>query len=217
MIRLPQGAIAVTRQELAALLYEVKGAKPVTIVARTSPSLVGGKSCPYAGATKLSRVNGIINFSYENAVNRELQRAAEDDEVVEYFEPEPRKWGTRLYSEDRLQSGKNRMLPLVAKNAPEPCVAFRDIKDTPSDELYLELKVEKSLDTQYELNGAIVPNEDIKPHLRKSSSTYNVILRDYRFDNLEEIVMDGTVYIVATQVPEPAALRESRKEEFAAV
>lgn len=217
MFRLPQGQVAVTREELAALLYEVKGAKPVTIVARTSPSLVGGKNCPYRGATKLSRVNGIINFSYENAVNRELQRSAEEGEVIDYFEPQARRWGTRLYSEDRLRSGKNRMLPLVAKNIPEPCVSFRDIKDVPGDELYLELKVEKSLGTQYELNGEIIPNEDIKPHLRESSAPHGVILRDYRFDNLEEIVLDGTVYVVATQVPEPAVLRETRKEELTAV
>lgn len=198
MYKLITGPIACTTMELAAMLFQVVGAKPVTILARTEPTLIGGKSCPLHGLTKLASVNGIMNFSYEKSVNRmRVRRGAPTTREgnVEHFDAAPRAWGSRLFSK---ATGKK--VPLVAKTVPDAHLTFEELKALQADELFLEMKVQKSLTRQYELNGEIVPEEDVIPHLRKSANPHGVVLRDYRLDHLYEVVMDGNVYMLATQV-----------------
>lgn len=196
MYRLVTGPIACTAAELAAVLFGISGATAVTILARTAPALVGGKSCPLKGLTKLSSVNGIINFSYERSVNRQRERAGAPRDAagnVEQFEAAPRSWGTRLFCQ-----ATNRKVPLVAKNVPSARITSQDLARLPADELYLELKVQRSITRQYELNGEVIPEAEVTPHLRPSSSRHGVILKDYRLDHLQEVVMNGQVFWLAT-------------------
>jgi hypothetical protein len=182
----------------------------VTIIARTEPALVGGKSCPYVGLTKLSRVNGIINFSYEKSVNRQREkRQAPLDAAgqVEQFDAKPRSWGTRLFCRDT-----KRKVPLVAKHTPSAHVSFAELGRIPEGELYLEMKVQNSLVRQYEFNGEVVPEEDVTPHLRPSRNQTGVILRDYRLDHIEEVTMGGHVYCLAVRLPSPQCLQALQTE-----
>jgi hypothetical protein len=196
MYKLVTGPIACTAAELATVLFQVVGAKPVTILARTEPALVGGKSCPLKGLVKVASVNGIINWSYERSVNRErVRRGAPVDAAgnVEHFEAAPRSWGTRLICQTT-----DHKVPLVAKHVPRARITLAELQTLPADELFLELKVQKTITRQYELHGETIPEEQVTPHLRTSSNPHGVVLRDYRLDHLQELVMGGRVYWLGT-------------------
>lgn len=149
------------------------GAKPVTITTTTVPDLVGGKSCPLAGRVqKVSRVNGFLNFNYQNAVNRQLGREDKEQE----FEAHPRKWGNRkkgfVYYESKGEK-----------------------------KVYLEVKVEKSLDHEYYVDGEKVSDDVVKPYLRPSSPSRQgtdkeVIVRDYRISNILKLCCGGQEYVL---------------------
>jgi hypothetical protein len=203
MLKLSNGPITLTRDELKTVLINVRGAKPVTITARTKPDLVGGKKCPLVGLEKVAVVNGLINFSYENSVNKQREREAEDIEEVETFHAEPRRWGSRLFTENK------RMLPLVHKvKHDNPYLTFNDLQALPADELLLELKVQKSLGHQYLLNGEVIPNEEAEQYTRSSSAgrqgvEREVILRDYYLHNIEQVVMDGETFVLGSELTIP--------------
>lgn len=224
MLKLPNGPITLSRDELRDVLFSVKGARVVTITARTKPDMVGGKKCPLAGLEKVSLVNGIINFSYENAVDAQRYRETDDVELVEKFTPEPRRWGSRLYAADTVQSGKHRMLPLVDKlRHDQPYFSFEDIKQTPSDRLYLELKVQKSLGHVYYLDDVEVSHSDAEEHIRKPSPSATqqvereVILRDYALVNIQQLTLDGNTFVVAEEMTLPQLAERTNQRNKGAI
>jgi len=160
----------VSLTSLAKVLRSVKGAKPVTITTKTDP----GKSKAHKGKChKLSRVNGMVNWHYENSVNRQREREGLEQD----FQVQPRKWGMRIAG-----------TPLVEHKG----------------NLYLEMKVEKVLDTSYMLaDGTPCKREAVEQHLRPHRSptnqgvTKSVILRDYRLDSITTLKMGGVQYIVS--------------------
>ena len=204
MLKLPDGPIMLSRNEFKEILFEVRGARPITVTAKTIPDLVGGKKCPLHGLTKTSVVNGMIGTIYENAVNRVRERLAGEDEV-EPFVAGPRVWGSRLYTTDE------RRLPLVDKAKHEhPYISFEDLKATPADQLYLEVQVKKSLGRKYELNGEEIPEADVLPHLRKVEQ--EVILRDYAIRNIQAVVMDGQTLILGEEVFAPQLFKTHKSK-----
>ena len=215
MLRLPNGPITLSREEFKGVLFGIRGAKPVTITARTTPKLSGGMKNRLTGLQKLSMVNGIINFSYENAVNKQRER----EDVAETFHAKPRSWGVRLFTDQQ------KMIPLVAKvDTDFPYFTFEDLKRVPVEKLYLELKVQKSLKHEYYLNGELVPNDEAEKEVYSAPSSgrqaveREVILRDYALDNVEEVVMDGEVFILAREMTLPQFIEpHTKKGELAAV
>jgi hypothetical protein len=170
--------------ELKSILESQVGATFVTILAYTKPDFVGGKSCPVANVRKLAAVNGVINWSYEKSVNRQRlreEKPADENGAVEYFTPEPRKWGVRLFDEIN-----RRLLPTVEHKG----------------KTYLELKFQKSLGYSYWENGTKVPNEVVNPHLRQKIEGRRqevdnpVILRDYTLDNIKAIRLNGELLVI---------------------
>ncbi len=169
-------------QELETVIADLTGATFVTIESATDPRMVKkhretGEPNPYLGAVKVSRVNGIVNWIYSNSVNN--QRVREDK--VNDFVPESRKWGERR---------------LLASGNISP---FVDHKTN----VYLELKVERSLGYHYEMpDGTIVPNQNIEPYLPARRPTRQgldkeVILRDYRLDSITSITVNRERYEMA--------------------
>lgn len=195
----------VSIQELTNLLDARRGACFVTIVARVDAKLVKkhretGEPNPYAGATKVSRVNGCINWSYANSVNnqrlREGQPTNEADQV-EFFTPEKRAWGQRRFYNAAGEA-------VYDRSASVRLSPFVDHKQA----VYLEMKVEKSVEHRYELDGEVLTDEQVAPYLpkRKESSRQQVekpvILRDYTLDKAGEtsimaLTMGGETYHVA--------------------
>ena len=169
-----------TKTDLVEVLMSRKGAFFGTIVAETDPRMKKTDN-PYVGATKISRVNGLLNWIYENAVNRQRCREnqpLDDIGEVEHFEAHPRKWGVRLRRED------GSITPLVEHKG----------------SFYLELKVEKSLGYEYRKDGVTLDPKEVEQYLpkRKEGARQQVdnpvILRDYCIDNIKQITMDGIVY-----------------------
>jgi hypothetical protein len=174
---------SVTVKELEAIVESKRGASFVTIIANTAPDFVGGKSSPMYGVRKTAKVNGMINWSYRNAVDN--QRAREEQPLnangeVEWFEPEPRKWGERLHDE------VGRLLPTVEHKGNK----------------YLELKVQKSIGYMYFRNNLRVPTEEVNAHLREKVEGRRqqvdnpVILRDYKLENIKAMRIDGELLVV---------------------
>ena len=83
-----------SKKQLVEKLLNLKpGNNFITFDAVTQPKLKGGKSNPLNGAVmKVSTVNGCIQFSYENSVNRQLDREGKEKD----FSAKPRKWGKRI-------------------------------------------------------------------------------------------------------------------------
>lgn len=199
----------ITTVELKELLYNVRGAKMVSFIARTEPDMVGGKSCPLAGLTKVAHVNGVINWNYTNAVNnqrmREEQPLNENGEVEE-FVAEPRKWGRRLH--ELLAEGRRptRMLPFVqhikGTKWDGERITAEEFAEVPVENLYLEYKHENSLQHRYELQGKEVSHEDAERHIRPKSASSRqgtekeIILRDYKLTNIEQMFIDGETYVI---------------------
>lgn len=169
---------------LADFLRERKGAEFATIVATTDPKALKkhretGEPNPYARIRKVSRVNGVLGWIYGNSVN--LQRKREG--AAPDFSPEPRAWGERV---KRADGGVS---PLVEHKGA----------------LYLELKVEKVLDSFFLADGKLMTGKELrhylpKPKVRESSRQETekpIILRDYRLDSLREIVLGGETIVMA--------------------
>lgn len=169
-----------TKADLVSVLMDRKGAFFGTIVAETDPRMKKTGN-PYVGAVKISRVNGLFNWIYENAVNR--QRCREEQPVdasgeVEHFTALPRKWGVRVKREDGT------VTPLVEHKG-----AF-----------YLEMKVERSLGYEYRKDGTTLDPKAVEAFLpeRKEGARQEVdnpvILRDYAIESIRQITLDGIVY-----------------------
>lgn len=168
--------------ELVELLMNLKGSKPVTIVTETKPQMRKTGN-PFNEAVKVSRVNGIINWVYQNSVN--AQRLRENQPIdntgeVEHFTPKPRKWGVRLTKEN------GQVAPLVEHKGRH----------------YLELKVERSLGHEYQMGDRTIDPKEIAPFLpvRKEGERQMVdspvILRDYAIESIRQITMNGETYVV---------------------
>ena len=166
---------ALTRQQLADKLKNLKGATFVTLVTRTVPKMrLAGN--PFRDRVfKISRVNGTINFVYGNSVNRQREREGK----VSDFQPEPRKWGTRI--------------------AGTPLVEHKD-------NFYLEMKVEKALGHSFLWSNSNTMSADDEAHLvsylfesyqpKTQQTDKAIILRDYALNSIVSITIDGTQFVI---------------------
>lgn len=174
-----------TPAALETLLRGITRPVIVTVLAETEPEMVKkdretGDANPFADrVTKYALVNGIIGCHYGNCVNNQRLREAdpqtqEEAEAVPVFEPLPRSWGTRLDG-----------TPLVEHN----------------DNLYLEVKVERVLNSGYKVDGRLAtPAEvaEIERYLprrrsegRRQEVERPVVWRDYRLDHVVGLRLNG--------------------------
>ena len=169
-----------SQAELVNNLQGIHGAKFTTIVSETDPRLKKTDN-PYYGAKKIARVNGCINWIYQNAVNNQRYREnqpTDEDGNIEHFTAEPRKWGVRIKRTD------GSVTPLVEHKG----------------QYYLELKVQRSLGYEYRLGDDVIDQTLIEPFLpRKTEGARQkvsrpVILRDYSISSIRQITLDGIVY-----------------------
>lgn len=170
----------ITTEQLAELLANVRGAQMVSIVAKTIPTMRKTDNPHWGNCFKLAHVNGVIGWKYENSVNNQRireEQPTDESGAVLHFTAEPRTWGERLHN------------PLVEKDG----------------QFYLELKVQKSVQHQYQNNqGETIPHNEVQPFLRTRGESKRqqvdkpVILRDYKLSNIKAINMEGTTYEVLT-------------------
>ncbi len=186
-------------------LFTLNGATMVTMVARTKPDMIGGKSCPLAGLEKLARVNGVINWHYGKAVMKQRVKESQPldaDGSVKQFVPKPRSWGVRLFEEMQRADKFERLLPLVAKNWTGKLITLGQLQALPVEELYLEYKPERSLSYMYFLNGKVIEKDEAHKHIRPSyqpktqETDKEIRLRDYKLTNIIQLTMQGQTFIV---------------------
>lgn len=163
-----------TKGELVAMLSGIRGATFATITTETDPRLRKTGN-PHSNVRKVSRVNVCIGFQYANSVNNQREREGSDPD----FEAAPRQWGIRI-----------------------PGTVL--VKHEGSGKVYLETKVERSLDYRYILpNGQDIPEDMIAPFLPKRAESERqetakpILVRDYAIENIKAIALKGEEYIVA--------------------
>lgn len=130
----------------------------------------GGKGSGYSGRiTKTARTQVVLNprlEGYQDAVNRQRAKECEDGQVPEYFEAKPRRWGTHIAGSSFVEHNGT---------------------------YYLEVRVLRSLSTEYYIDGQPVAKATAEAllHPPRESGRQQVknpiILRDYRTENLRRV------------------------------
>lgn len=160
-------------KELANRLAEVKGATPITILAKTTPSMKMMANPFKSNVFKLARVNGLINWNYENSVNN--QRAREEKEPD--FESAPRQWGSLI----KMFVEKDGHLYLQIK--------VQNVLSTSYMDRYGKTLSDKDLEI---LDKFL----KIPPPSNTQDLDKEVICRDYALENILEAKFNNNVYIV---------------------
>lgn len=164
-------------EALQALLLTTEGAEPFTLTALTVPDYRKRK-CPFKDdILKLARVNGMINWDYTNAVNR--QRAREG--VAPNFVALPRRWGTPL--------AKTPFVSHVTKDG--------------RHKLYVRFRAMRLLGVEYfHLDGRPIPTELADPWINKPEPNerqgveQEVYERDYTVTNILSVVVNKRGYVL---------------------
>lgn len=192
--------------ELRDLLLAERGASFVTLNTDVEPDFYKSKNGekkdfnnPFANVRKISRINGTINWIYENSVNNQRVREETpltDEGSVEYFEAKPRQWGSRIRRED------DTITPLVKHIK----------KNEDFARYYLELKVGKSFEHKYvRPDGTAVSDAEIADWIKPKSVNSRqgveneIICRDYELCNITQITLRGEVYEVISDNVEQGA------------
>lgn len=206
--------------QFADLISARRGAQFVTMNTKTIPELIGGKSNKHHNRIeKCSVVNGVVNWSYENAVNAQREREQKplvpvmiiDGSIAGGF-------GPLTPNQKDLLAGKFDMVEFdtmveafhsqprkwgqrIAKTA-----FVRHIKELKKNvhekRVYVELKVERSIGHQYFVDGEPIDDIIVNDYIRSGSESdrqgvdKKIILRDYRLSSITGIKLNGEFYNV---------------------
>jgi len=166
---------AIREDQLVDLMRNNKGATPVTIVARTEPGM-NKTGNPYMGKVfKVSRVNGMIGFRYENAVNKQLAREGE----VADFVAKPRKWGTHIDGTPLIEHKGNYYLEMKVEKSLDH--RYEDASGNELDDVTLDLV------------RAFMP---VKNKPVSQGTEKEIICRNYKVEKILSITYRGTCYLV---------------------
>lgn len=150
-------------------MLKLKGSAIVTLDTETKPEMPK-RGNPYASAVKCSKVNGIINWIYTLAVNRQRVR----EELVPDFKAFPRVWGQRI-----------RGTPLVEHNGKY----YLEMKVQGATCHYRIGNVEVS---HADIAPWLRPYQPTRQGVSKE-----VILRDYALENIRAITCDSQTYEIS--------------------
>lgn len=157
----------ITTVEMIGLVRENKGCTFATIETNTDPKPL--KSCPFNKVEKISRLNVMIGFNYENAVNNQRTR----EEVEADFVASPRKWGVRKDLKTVEHKGKVYLTTATLNHFSTVYIADGKVVDSSEVAPYLPKKSE--------------PQQGLEK---------SVIYRDFDAQNVKVITMNGETYEV---------------------
>lgn len=166
----------ITLEGLKALLSGLLTATPATILAITEAKM-NKKGNPYLGTLKVQESNVWINFSYANAVNKQLKKQGDAADFV----PAARKWGQHIAN-----------TPLV-----------HHINKEGVEKFYLETRFLNASKPTYIFQGSPIAKETIEQYLVKPSSNAahqglveenEVIIRDFELSGIRSIKVLGNHY-----------------------
>ena len=165
----------ITEIQLKDMLMNHKGCSPVTIVSMTDPDM-NKTGNPFFGLVKkVSRVNGMIGWSYENAVNKQLAR---EDKTAD-FVAKPRKWGIRLIGTPLVENKGNFYLEMKVEKSLDH--RYEDLKGNALDDATMA-QVQRFI--------------KIRPQSQTQGTDKEIILRDYRLSSILSITYKGTCYLI---------------------
>lgn len=151
-----------SRQQFVDNLMDLKGAKVLTLVTNTLPKL---KSPMNGKVRKIAQVNGMINWIYENAVNRQRIKEGIEPDFIAF----PRQWGIRI-----------RGTPFVEHNGKMYLELKRE--KVLSEEYYNLLG-----DTITEqIENYLIPSGRSRQGVIKQ-----IVLRDYAIESIESVIYSG--------------------------
>lgn len=165
--------ITITLQQFANIVLERKGAQIVTLTTATEPRLK--RSNPFGPITKISVVNGVINFNYQNAVNK--QREREDKETD--FVSQPRTWGQKIAHTPFIEHNGKYYLTIKVEKTQSP--------------------------TYVDSNGHEINVSDLIPHMYAQSESSRqdvekeIITRDYCMSNVTMVTMNSVTYQIVNR------------------
>lgn len=161
----------ITQNQLVTLLNSRKGAQIISIVVEIDPGK--NQKCKNK-VIKRSYINGIINWHYGNAVNRQLKREGSN----EVFQASIRKWGKRISNSPFVEHNGQLYLEMKVQNVYQT--------------QYLVYQ-----------NGKVVevPRISISQFIRDKSTLNNnsptqkpIVLCDYKLSGIRQVKMNGRTY-----------------------
>jgi len=170
-----------SRKNLISRLEQIKGSRIITIEALTKETRLRAKDSfgnpnPYWGKLlKLSRVNGLINWSYENAVNNQRVREGQPllpDGSIERFKSLPRAWGVRKIGTPFIEHKGKVYIEMMVLNSSHQYVV---------DDEYIN---------EADITSFLAPKKESSRQKTKKS----IILRDYAIDNILRVKMNKVLY-----------------------
>jgi hypothetical protein len=125
---------------------------------------------PYVGATKTVSLSGVLNFDYENSVNRQLEREGKEAN----FESQGRSWGQR--EGNLIEHNGNYYLQIKVQGTSDS--VFR----------YNGVEIEKAVLEPF-------LQESSKPHTQEALEK-EVVVRDVKLENVRAIRIAGEELLV---------------------
>lgn len=169
----------VTQSQLVSHLLEIKGAKALSVLTRTTPKMRKTNN-PYLDAIKIADRNVLVNFQYDEGV---LRRLAKENK-----------------SPDEFQRGSSWHRPMMLEDRFTP-LSYH--KDDPNH-LYLRCMDRGATMTEYmSPTGESIPASAIKPFLQ-GSDYKNQGLEDplrfiqYDINNILALTDSGVTYFLRT-------------------
>ena len=162
-------AIIIGTVELVEKIRAQRGCTFATIKTDTIPKIK--KTCPISNVHKVSHLNVMIGFNYENAVNNQRSR----EEIEQEFSSQPRKWGVRVDLKTVEHNGKT-YLTYAALNH--------------YSTVYID-------ETGNKINTEVIkPYLYAKSHSNTQMTEKEIIYRDVNIENVREITMNGQTFKV---------------------
>jgi len=161
--------IEISSTDFIAMLYSVRGATMVSFIASTEPKMKGGN--PFPGLRKITKINGVLNFNYQSAVNRQREREG----VVADFVAEPRKWGVRVEGTPLVTHNGKTYIEAKVERSDIVAYVMPDLSPVDPDE------VAKWLPARH--NG-------------RQAVEKAVILRDFSIENIRSMKLRKVEYVI---------------------
>jgi hypothetical protein len=170
----------ITLAALTNLLLNARhGANFITFVAKTEPDMIKtGSPFRNDNVELVAKVNAQINFHYDSAVLRQLEREGK--------------------SPEDFKKGESWHTPVLIDNCLTPLCQH---KSKPT--LYLRVRLLDVLEAQYYVNGVVADNDMVKPWVRKNKVAYEnqgtekpIKFKVYKLEGIQSLTMNGVTYEV---------------------
>ena len=209
-------------REMLALLFAKRGATMLSFVAQTDPkplkkSRTDGTPTPWSSLIKVAKVNGVVNFHYDEGVIRRLAKEGKSDSDF--------RKGSSFHQPILTEDGK--LTPFAIHKADAAAVVgwhtivqkkdnsgpnvvdstandftIDDLLKSPTARIYIRFQLKSAIDSEYMGDGKTLTYEDVKNYIPLPSSYDNQGLDDplkflcYGVETIQSLNLDGMTYLI---------------------